>query len=78
MLVEIKLLAEISVLVEIIVLVDPGPEVLNMKILEIVRIKILSKPATTQKTCMKNTQMITKMNKVIIMVRLSDNPRRRL
>jgi len=61
-----------------IVLVEAVQEVLYMKILEIIHIKILNKTATTQKTCMKNTPTITKMNKVIIMVHLSDNPRRLL
>ena len=41
-------------------------------------VKILNKTATTQKTCTKITRTITKMNKVIIMVHPSGNPRRLL
>ena len=40
--------------------------------------KILNKTATTQKTCTKITPTIMKMNKVIIMVHPSGNPRRLL
>ena len=47
--------------------VDAAQEKQFMKIREIIHIKILSKIAITQKTCMKTTQTTTKTNKVIIM-----------